>query len=117
MRRTTTPIGLLAAGLLLTACSSSSNGGRPDDTATPPATTATAKAAPKRTSPAAKHTTAPTKAAAPGPASCKAAIKAQYEPGTARLTGSPARPPQCAGLSSDEVSQIVLDVTSANTGG
>lgn len=50
-----------------------------------------------------------------GKAACRAAVKAQYAPGTAKLTGAPTQPPECAGLSADVVSQIVLDVVAENT--
>lgn len=50
-------------------------------------------------------------------ASCKEAIKDQYEPGTAQLTGAPTTPWECADLSGDELSQIVTDVISENIGG
>lgn len=50
-------------------------------------------------------------------ASCAAAIRDQYEPGTAQLTGAPTTPPECADLSEDELSQLVLDVIAENTGG
>jgi hypothetical protein len=49
-------------------------------------------------------------------AACRAAIEDQYEPGTAQLTGAPTTPPECADLSEGELSQIVLDVISENTG-
>lgn len=54
-------------------------------------------------------------ATATGAEACRAAIKAQYEPGTAKLKSAPSRPAECAGLSDDEVSQIVLDVIADNT--
>jgi hypothetical protein len=54
-------------------------------------------------------------ATATGAEACRAAIKAQYEPGTAKLKSTPSRPAECAGLSDDEVSQIVLDVIADNT--
>ena len=51
-----------------------------------------------------------------GRAACKKAIKAQYVPGTAKLKdGVQGRPVECAGLSTDEVSAIALEVVSENT--
>ncbi|MEV8033914.1 hypothetical protein [Streptomyces sp. NPDC086182] len=52
---------------------------------------------------------------ATGKAACKAAIKAQYEPGTAKLKGEPGTPPECDGLSTDEVSKIAISVIEENT--
>jgi len=52
---------------------------------------------------------------ATGKAACRAAIKAQYVPGTAKLKGAPSTPAECAGLSTDEVSKIALEVVSENT--
>lgn len=53
---------------------------------------------------------------ATGRAACKKAIKAQYEPGTSKLKdGAQGRPAECAGLSTDEVSAIALEVVSENT--
>jgi hypothetical protein len=49
-------------------------------------------------------------------AACKAAIKAQYVPGTARLKGKPHRPEQCADVSNDGLSTIVMNVIAENTG-
>lgn len=150
MRRTTTTIGLLTAGLLLTACTSSSNGGRPDDTATPPATTAatpsvdtagliaackTAIAAGLDTGSGAPQCKALSKSdylkalhavdadaqkAFKGDTdemACYDALKAQYEPGTARLTGAPTEPPACLGLPTDRVSEIATAVLEGQTGG
>ncbi|MFC9282989.1 hypothetical protein [Streptomyces collinus] len=51
----------------------------------------------------------------PDPAACKRAIKAQYEPGTAKLKGKPGTPRECDGLSDDQVSKIVLSVVQENT--
>lgn len=120
MNRAIAAVGLLTTALLLAACTST-GGSRPSDTATAtaPATitaSTVAKATPKLSAATPAHTAA-TKAAAPGPASCKAAIKAQYGPGTAQLTGAPSKPPACEGLSSDELSQVVTDVITENTGG
>lgn len=92
-RTTTAAAGLLTAGILLTGCSSSDGSTKPSPA---PSTTT---AAPNRAD------------------SCKIAIRDQYEPGTARLTGAPMTPPECAGLSEDELSRLVLDVISENTGG
>lgn len=49
------------------------------------------------------------------PAACRKAVKAQYEPGTAKLKGSPSRPKECDGLSDAEMSKIVLSVVQENT--
>lgn len=78
---------LLAAALLTAGCSSSSS---PAGSAQPTAT---------------------------GTAACRAAIKDQYVPGTAQLKGEPTRPPACAGLSNDAVSEIVTSVIDENTKG
>jgi hypothetical protein len=51
----------------------------------------------------------------PDPAACRTAIKAQYEPGTAKLKGEPERPSECDGLSDDELSKIVTGVIEENT--
>jgi hypothetical protein len=51
-----------------------------------------------------------------GRAACKKAIKAQYEPGTAKLKdGARGRPAECAGLSNDQLSRIVTSVIDENT--
>lgn len=62
----------------------------------------------------------PTTSAAPthvatGKAACRKAIKAQYEPGTAKLKGKPGTPKECDGLTTDEVSRIALSVIEENT--
>lgn len=55
-------------------------------------------------------------ASARGRAACKKAIKAQYEPGTAKLKdGARGRPAECAGLSNDQLSRIVTSVIDENT--
>jgi len=51
----------------------------------------------------------------PDPAACKKAIKAQYEPGTAKLKGEPGTPKECDGLSDDQLSGIVTRVIEENT--
>ncbi|MDJ0345697.1 hypothetical protein QMK19_34240 [Streptomyces sp. H10-C2] len=83
---------ILAATLLLAGCS---NDPKPD----PAGTT---------TPPAAATTAAPPAGSAA--AACRAAIKAQYEPGTVNLTGAPTRPPACQGLTSDQVTEIAQAV-------
>ncbi|WP_377271899.1 hypothetical protein [Peterkaempfera sp. SMS 1(5)a] len=47
---------------------------------------------------------------ATGTAACHDAIKAQYDPNTGVLTGAPTQPPECAGLSTDQVSEIAIEV-------
>lgn len=108
-RTTAAALGLATVSALLTGCSSDKPQPRPGITRTTPAhTTTTPTASPKKTS--SGHQ-------ASGPAACRSAIKAQYQAGTAILTGAPTQPPACAGLSSDQISQIVLDVIQENTGG
>jgi hypothetical protein len=51
----------------------------------------------------------------PDPAACRKAIKAQYEPGTAKLKGAPGKPKECDGMNDDQVSKIVLSVVQENT--
>lgn len=51
----------------------------------------------------------------PDPVACRKAVKAQYEPGTAKLKGKPGRPKECDGLSDDQLSQIVTSVIEENT--
>lgn len=104
--RTTTAAGLLlAAGLALTACSSSS-----DDTA--PTSTTPATVAAKPTTAPATEPPVPDSALATGArtAACWKAIRDQYGPGTVQLTGAPTTPPECAGLTSDEISAVAEDV-------
>lgn len=100
--RTTVAIGLglgLAAGALaLTGCAHST-----------PVHNATVRVTP---------TTVPAAAAAPKSklsvdartAACWWAVRDQYAPGTAQLTGAPTPPPQCAGLDADDLSDVVTDV-------
>ncbi|WP_328913406.1 MULTISPECIES: hypothetical protein [unclassified Streptomyces] len=102
--RTTVAIGLgLAAGALaLTGCSSGSAHSTPVHSATvraTPATVPAAAAAPK------SKLSVDAKTAA-----CWWAIRDQYAPGTAELTGAPTPPPQCAGLDADDLSDVVTDV-------
>lgn len=97
-RTTTAAAVLLTAGLLLTGCSDNSYQPSPQ-----PATTTSAPATSTVTG--------------TGPAACRAAIKAQYAPGTLQLTGAPTQPPACEGISADDLSQIVSDVIAENTGG
>jgi hypothetical protein len=141
--RTAAATVLLAAGLALTACSSSSDNKSPTpaSTSAPSPTFSTEAdyiractraiiAAPDDPMPGActalrsdDFDTAllaaqrSGKTGGAGIDSCKAAIREQYEPGTAILTGAPTTPPECAGLSADELSQIVTDVIAENTGG
>jgi hypothetical protein len=89
MRRTV--VILLAAGLTLAGCSTEEPGSNPPSASAAPTHVATGKAA------------------------CRKAIKAQYVPGTAKLKGEPGKPKECAGLSSDEVSEIALQVIEENT--
>jgi hypothetical protein len=49
------------------------------------------------------------------PSACRAAIRAQYVPGTATLKGTPTEPPACQGLSDARVSSITQSVIEANT--
>ncbi len=46
----------------------------------------------------------------PTTSACWWAIRDQYVPGTAQLTGEPSLPPQCAGLNPDDISDLVRDV-------
>lgn len=101
-RTTTAAAVILAAGLTLTACSSSSHPDKPADATTQPvASTAAPNTAPIPDSALAKGART---------AACWRAIRDQYEPGTANLTGAPTEPPACQGLSTDEVSDIAEDV-------
>lgn len=146
MHRTTTTALALTAGLLLAGCSGSSGDAKPAVTP-PTTAAVTTAAAPGKAEllaacEAAMEAGRDTGSGAPecadlplddyydalaranqagrdklSTASCRAAIKDQYEPGTAQLTGAPTTPPECADLSEDELSQIALDVIAENTGG
>jgi hypothetical protein len=93
---------LIATAVLLTGCSTSNS-------PTPAATTA--PALPPASAPA-TEAPLPDSALATGTktAACWLAIRGQYAPGTVQLTGAPTTPPQCAGLSTDEVSVVATDV-------
>jgi hypothetical protein len=102
--RTTTAAVLLTAGLTITACSPTSSGSRDTTPTTPPTTAGQAPI--------------PDTALAKGArtAACWRAIRAQYQPGTVQLTGAPTEPPECAGLSTDEVSAVAEDVLAHQLG-
>lgn len=106
MRHHHAAAGLLLAGLTLTGCSSS------NASHTTPATTGSAATAPvsEQPIPAGDKLATGSRTVA-----CWRAIRAQYTPGTVQLTGAPTTPPQCVGLSTDEVSEIAGDVLEHQT--
>jgi hypothetical protein len=113
-RTTTTALALAAAGLLLAGCSSGTSGTTPATTSTSPPMV-TARTPFKMPS----HSPEPlsTLATDPDTAACYKAIKDQYEPGTITLTGAPAEPPACQGLTTDQVSEIATAVIGDQLGG
>jgi hypothetical protein len=112
--RAATAAALLVAGLALTGCSSSNHGHakvtfsgkyRPLNSVT--TTPATEPPIPSDSKLATGARTA----------ACWKAVRNQYTPGTVHLTGAPTTPPECAGLSSDEISDVVSDVLAHQLGG
>lgn len=93
---------LLSAGLTLAGCSTSSS----HDT---PATSAPAAATEQPLPTGDQYATGKT-------AACWRAIRDQYAPGTVQLTGAPTTPPQCAGLTADEISSVASDVLAHQLG-
>lgn len=112
MRTRTTATVLLAAGLLA-GCTSSHH-------STPTTSPATASSAPAATPAPPSERPLPsgdTLATGQHTTACWRAIRDQYAPGTVQLTGAPTTPPQCAGLSTDQVSAIAVDVVEHQTDG
>lgn len=110
-RTATATAVLLAAGLTLAACSSSSNHhNKLAATATQIPTTITGLLTPTTAPPS--EVPIPDSPLAKGAhtAACWKAIRSQYAPGTAQLTGAPTEPPECADLTSDEISAVAEDV-------
>lgn len=104
MRHHTTAGLLLATSLAIAGCSTLSSH---DATPTPTATAAVTQ--PPIPSGDQYATGART-------AACWRAIRDQYEPGTAQLTGAPTTPPQCATLTTDELAAVAEDVLERQTG-
>ena len=102
MRHHTAAGLLLATGLAIAGCSSSSHD-------TPPTPTATAAVTQPPIPSGDQYATGKT-------AACWRAIRDQYEPGTAQLTGAPTTPPQCATLTTDELADVAADVLEHQTG-
>lgn len=97
----TAAAAMMLAGLALTACST---GGSHHDTPSTPAAT-------QPPIPTGDHLATGKRTAA-----CWKAIRDQYQPGTAQLTGAPTTPPQCSGLSTDELASVAEDVLEHQTG-
>lgn len=100
--RTTALVLLAAAGIGLAGCSSSSH-----HTVHPGTVTAAPTTAPASEPPIPSDSTLATGATT---AACWKAIRDQYTPGTVQLTGAPTTPPECAGLTSDQISDVAQDV-------
>ncbi|WP_435126483.1 hypothetical protein [Actinacidiphila sp. bgisy144] len=112
MHRTTATavFGLLAAaGLLLAGCSSSSSHGHR-------VVTYSGKYTPLSVITSEPPIPSDSKLAKGRTAACWKAIRDQYTPGTVQLTGAPTTPPECAGLTADEVSAVASDVLAHQLG-
>jgi hypothetical protein len=95
---------LVIAGLLaLAACGEDVHSG-------PPATPKASSTRTPFTLPSHSPEPLSTLATDPDTAACFKAIRAQYEPGTAALTGAPTEPPACLSLTSDLVSEVASAV-------
>lgn len=109
MRNRTIPaIGLLTVGLALTTCGGTSGGAGEATSASATVTGPTAPTSPRTPFVMPSHSPEPlsTLATDPETAACYKAIKDQYEPGTAVLTGEPTEPPACLDLTTDQVSEV-----------